>query len=46
MYDLQNVSVFTLWDGSTCLRDVAGRTIEILDWGVDAGDAIGYAVGR
>lgn len=46
MYDLQNVSVFTLWDGSTCLRDVAGRTIEILDWGVDAGDSIGYAVGR
>ncbi|GAX83224.1 hypothetical protein CEUSTIGMA_g10650.t1 [Chlamydomonas eustigma] len=46
MYNLQNISVFTLWDGSTCLRDVAGRTIEFLDWGVEAEDSIGYAVGR
>jgi hypothetical protein len=42
MANEDTVGIFALWDYSTCLRDLAGRTIAVETWDLAAGDSMGH----
>ena len=46
MADLNNISSFQYWSGSTAIRDLAGRTIQVVNAPLIAGISVGYTTDR